>query len=121
MNYTLHGLRSDTMTGDDNIDEFIQGIVANIRDAYQPEKVFLFGSYAYGTPDQDSDIDLLVVTTKTVSRREIQEIRRGFFEKTHVSLQIVAVDSKEFDETRDVIGGITYPAAKYGKLLYEKS
>ena len=28
----------------------------------QPEKVILFGSYAYGEPHEDSDIDLLVVT-----------------------------------------------------------
>jgi predicted nucleotidyltransferase len=27
-----------------------------------PEKVILFGSYAYGTPNEDSDIDLYVVT-----------------------------------------------------------
>ena len=26
-----------------------------------PEKVILFGSYAYGTPSEDSDVDLLVV------------------------------------------------------------
>jgi len=109
------------MTGDDNIDDFIEAIVANIRDAYQPEKVFLFGSYAYGTPGQDSDVDLLVVTSKALIRKDIQRIRRDFFEKTHVSVQIVAVDSEEFDETKDVIGGITYPAARYGKLLYEKS
>ncbi|MCC7354552.1 MAG: nucleotidyltransferase domain-containing protein [Anaerolineae bacterium] len=28
---------------------------------FQPERVILFGSYAYGTPDADSDVDLLVV------------------------------------------------------------
>jgi predicted nucleotidyltransferase len=28
---------------------------------FQPEKIVLFGSYAYGKPDNDSDVDLLVV------------------------------------------------------------
>jgi predicted nucleotidyltransferase len=28
---------------------------------FQPERIILFGSYAYGTPDDDSDIDILVV------------------------------------------------------------
>jgi predicted nucleotidyltransferase len=28
---------------------------------FQPEYIILFGSYAYGTPNQDSDIDLLIV------------------------------------------------------------
>ncbi len=36
-------------------------IIENLR-AIDPVKVILFGSYAYGTPDQDSDIDLYIVT-----------------------------------------------------------
>ena len=28
---------------------------------FQPEKIILFGSYAYGTPHDDSDVDILVV------------------------------------------------------------
>jgi predicted nucleotidyltransferase len=32
-----------------------------IAEEFQPDKIILFGSYAYGTPHQDSDVDLLVV------------------------------------------------------------
>ena len=32
-----------------------------IVDKYSPEKIILFGSYAYGRPDQESDVDFLVV------------------------------------------------------------
>src|SRR5437588_11545242 len=32
-----------------------------IADEFQPDKIILFGSYAYGTPHEDSDVDLLVV------------------------------------------------------------
>lgn len=32
-----------------------------IAEKFHPEKIILFGSYAYGTPNRDSDIDLLVV------------------------------------------------------------
>ena len=57
-----------------------------------PDKIILFGSYAYGTPNEDSDIDLYVVTkddfipqsfreksilTKTISRA-IRELRRTY-------------------------------------------
>ena len=28
---------------------------------FRPEKIILFGSYAYGTPTPDSDVDLLVI------------------------------------------------------------
>ena len=39
----------------------IQQLCNAIVQEFQPEKIVLFGSYAYGKPDNDSDIDLLVV------------------------------------------------------------
>src|SRR5437870_4230988 len=32
-----------------------------VAERFQPEKIILFGSYAYGKPDADSDVDILVV------------------------------------------------------------
>ena len=32
-----------------------------IADEFHPEKIILFGSHAYGTPNEDSDVDLLVI------------------------------------------------------------
>ena len=39
----------------------IQELCERLVDLYHPQKVLLFGSYAYGTPGVDSDVDLLVV------------------------------------------------------------
>jgi predicted nucleotidyltransferase len=39
----------------------IQQIVRVLIQQYQPERIILFGSYAYGEPDSASDIDLLIV------------------------------------------------------------
>ena len=39
----------------------ITDVVAQIVERFHPQKVILFGSYAYGTPTPDSDVDLLVV------------------------------------------------------------
>lgn len=39
----------------------IADIATRIADSYKPEKIILFGSYAYGTPCDDSDLDLLVI------------------------------------------------------------
>jgi predicted nucleotidyltransferase len=32
-----------------------------IAEKFQPEKIILFGSQAYGTPNRDSDVDILVI------------------------------------------------------------
>ena len=44
-----------------NENKYIQEIIS-ILSKLNPYLILLFGSYAYGTPDEDSDIDLLVVT-----------------------------------------------------------
>jgi predicted nucleotidyltransferase len=41
--------------------EQIQAVSEKIAREFAPEKIILFGSYAYGTPTEDSDVDLLVV------------------------------------------------------------
>lgn len=109
------------MTGDRNVREDILSMVEKIRREYQPKKIILFGSYAYGKPTDDSDVDLLVVTTRTFSPEETYKIRREFLREFSITVQLFCVRDEEFVETKDVIGGITYPASKYGKILYEKS
>src|SRR5437868_14637978 len=44
-----------------NIDEYIKKICDQIILGFNPHKIILFGSYANGTPNEDSDIDLLVI------------------------------------------------------------
>ena len=39
----------------------ILSVADKIAEQFQPERIILFGSYAYGTPNEDSDVDLLVV------------------------------------------------------------
>ena len=38
----------------------IQDVVDQIVDRFHPDKIWLFGSFAHGTPTSDSDVDLLV-------------------------------------------------------------
>ncbi len=39
----------------------IRQISDEIARRFRPERIILFGSYAYGSPTEDSDVDLLVV------------------------------------------------------------
>jgi predicted nucleotidyltransferase len=53
------------------IKRFSQAIARRFR----PRKIILFGSYAYGKPTEDSDVDLLVVMDRTRYRGERMSIR----------------------------------------------
>ena len=39
----------------------IRKFARDVAERFQPEKIVLFGSYAYGTPHDDSDVDILVI------------------------------------------------------------
>ena len=39
----------------------IKPLVSKIVDKYSPDKIYLFGSYAWGNPTIDSDVDLFIV------------------------------------------------------------
>lgn len=60
--------------------EVIRRIVTRLVAAYAPERIVLFGSHAYGTPNEDSDIDLLI----------IKETDEGFFKRLVTVRQAVA-------------------------------
>jgi len=42
-------------------EQTIQALCKHIVQEFNPDRIILFGSYAYGNPTQDSDVDLLVV------------------------------------------------------------
>ncbi len=48
----------------------IRAVVEQIVEKFQPEKIILFGSYAYGQPRPESDVDLLVVMDTPLRNRE---------------------------------------------------
>jgi uncharacterized protein len=50
--------------------EELPAAVQRIAQALQPEKIILFGSYAYGKPTPDSDVDLLVIMKTMASQVE---------------------------------------------------
>jgi predicted nucleotidyltransferase len=41
--------------------EAIRKVSGQIAQAFRPDRIILFGSYAYGIPTEDSDVDLLVI------------------------------------------------------------
>jgi len=109
------------MTADTKVKGAIDKIVERITKEYQPKKVILFGSYAYGEPTEDSDIDILIVTQRRLNSAEIYKLRHELLRDFSISVQLISVSEEEFTETKDIVGGITYPASKYGEILYEKS
>lgn len=52
------------------IKSILTEIVEKLKNEYKPLKIILFGSYAYGNPTGDSDIDLLILKNTTEKRAD---------------------------------------------------
>lgn len=59
---------------------YIPLLVEKLKLTY-PEKIILFGSYAYGEPSEESDLDILVVTSDNI-------VPSSFSEKSTIYLRI---------------------------------
>lgn len=54
------------------IDDLAQQIAAR----FDPERIYLFGSYAYGTPNPDSDVDIMVIMQTDDMEMQANRVRR---------------------------------------------
>jgi predicted nucleotidyltransferase len=99
--------------------EILDEIVRRILTVCQPVHVIVFGSAASGQMTPDSDIDLLVVDRGAPdARAQALNIRRVLAGLPY-PFDVIVMSRERFDETRDVIGGIAWPAARHGKVIYE--
>jgi len=73
------------------VDE-IADIIRPVAERYGVESVILFGSYARGDADRDSDIDLYVETGKISDLIELSGFRLDLIEALHKEVDVVTAD-----------------------------
>lgn len=100
----------------------IQEIIQTIVEGYDPEKVYIFGSYANGTPNKDSDLDICVIKEtdeRTVDRR--MRVRSLFDVYSYpYPMDILVYTPKEFEERKNTFGTLAFFISKDMEKLYEK-
>jgi len=104
------------MTGDGDL---LKKVVDRILTVAKPERIILFGSGATGLMTHDSDLDLLVIERDFKSQRDESTRLRKALGDLGIPVDVFAMTPERFEETKGVIGGLAYPANKYGKVIYE--
>ena len=101
--------------------EEIQQLVKEIAEGYQPEKIYLFGSYANGVPTYDSDIDLFILkeTQEKKPFRHIQ-VRESIKTYPFTGMDIIVYTPGELKDAMNETVNIGKEAVQTGKLLYER-
>lgn len=99
----------------------INKIARRIVDTVNPQKIILFGSYAYGSPDKNSDIDILVIMKSKLPRYKravpIYKALAGIL----IPKDIIVYTPEEVMEWSDVPQAFVTTAIAKGKPIYEKN
>ena len=48
--------------------DLLNETVERLKTEFQPEEIYLFGSHAWGTPNEDSDVDIMVIVPSSDER-----------------------------------------------------
>lgn len=102
-------------------EEQIQAIVHRIVTGYQPDRIILFGSYAYGTPTEDSDLDLLVIKAGDARRKidrivEISGLAHAIPDAP--AMDILVLNAAEEERARQIRFIVEHKALRDGRELY---
>jgi predicted nucleotidyltransferase len=84
------------------------------------EQIYLFGSYANGTPNSDSDLDIYVVMSENADIREIDAMRlihRAIRDKKTLPVDVVVGKEKKFNQ-RKAAPTIERQIVQEGVVLY---
>lgn len=100
-------------------EEKISDIVNKIVHFYNPDKIILFGSYAKGFANEDSDIDLIIIKkTEVPKQKRGREIRKYLFGSL-VPMDIKVYTPDEFNNDLTNPYSFIYGVIKDSKMLYE--
>ena len=103
-----------------NVNEQIELLRDKLKQKFSVKQIFVFGSYAYGEPDKESDIDLCVIADFN-NKRKIditREIRRELIDLISNPLDILVYSEKEFTERAALTSTLEHKILMNGMKVY---
>lgn len=101
-------------------DRVIKEIVRQIAEKFHPRQIILFGSYAYGQPSPESDIDLLVVmATQLRGSQQAMEIRQNL--KPLFGIDILVYSPEVLKQRIEWGDSFLKEVTERGVVLYESA
>ena len=105
------------------LSERLDKVIGRIVKFYQPQRIVLFGSYAYGLPHPDSDLDLLIVKQtdeRPIDRRvAVRTLLREL--RSHPSVSALVVTPEEMEEQLNLGNPFAQEIVSRGKVIYESN
>ena len=100
-------------------DETIQKAVELLREAANPRKIILFGSYARGEASEDSDLDILVLEEDGSNAFEEMSRLRRVLGPLGIPSDVIVASEEYYDYWRDTPGNLMFEVALEGRVVYD--
>ncbi|HEX7628384.1 MAG TPA: nucleotidyltransferase domain-containing protein [Candidatus Methanoperedens sp.] len=100
--------------------ENITDIARKIAECFNPEKIILFGSYAWGKPDRDSDIDLFVIMESTERPIKRAASLRRVLKDRYVPMDILVRTPEELKHRIDIGDPFIKKILRDGQVIYAR-
>lgn len=102
--------------------EIIEEVKRRLVEVYDPIAIYIFGSYAWGSPTEESDLDLLVVVDNSDEKsykRPVVGYRalRGL----DISKDLIIKTKDEFESSASNVTTLIYKIKRDGKLIYARA
>lgn len=98
----------------------IHQVAHQIGTMFNPQKVILFGSWAWGNPNQDSDVDLCVVARSRDTRALARKIDKSLFPRLF-PLDIVVLTPEQIEQRKAMNDFFVTDIMMKGTVLYGQS
>lgn len=98
----------------------ISEIVNKIAKGYNPDKIILFGSYANGNPNEDSDLDLFVIKDSDLPRPQRTVQVRKMLYGAKIPIDLIVYTPKEIEESKKNKYSFVFEVLNTGKTIYER-
>ncbi len=100
----------------------IEEIKNKLVNVYDPLKIYLFGSYAWGTPTKDSDLDFLIIISKSDEKSYKRSIKGELaLANFLVSRDILVYTKDEFNARANDKVTLCYKIKNEGMPIYAKA
>jgi uncharacterized protein len=102
--------------------DIIEEVKRRLVEVYNPSKIYLFGSYAWGKPHEDSDLDILIVVDES-QERPIKRSFNGYkaLWGLGIAKDIMVYTNEEFEASAQKKASLPYKVKNQGKVIYARA
>ena len=104
-----------------SLPKWVRGAVEQIATAFHPRRIVMFGSYARGDQDHESDVDLFIEMETALSPPERAVAIASLFGLRPWSMDVVVYTPEEVEQSRGIHGTLLSQIEREGMVLYEQA